>query len=147
MMNYCKIIFTLCLHLISSFLSSSLFIGCFPFMIKIHGPFDNRYFYEAFIIFVSTPTVAVLKSQEAFHISGVFIHCWYKCLLHSQWDFFLFLVIISLLLYCKANPISLISVVLFLFLFSAFFNDILIESFSFSSNCRLFQSSLKFVYF
>lgn len=35
-------------------------------MIKMHSPFDNRYFYEAFIIFVTTPTVAVLKSQEVF---------------------------------------------------------------------------------
>lgn len=61
--------------------------------------------------------------------------------------FFLFLVIILLLLYCKANPISLIPVVLLLFLFSAFFSGILGESFSSSSSsdCRLFQSSLKFV--
>lgn len=144
-MNCCRIIFTLCLHLISSFLSSSLFIGCFPFTIKMHSPFDNRYFYEAFIFFVSTPTVAFLKSQEAFLLSGIFIDCWYKCLMPSQWGFFLFLVIISLPLYCKANSISLTPVVLLLFLFSAFFNSIIVELFSFSSNCRLFQSSLKFV--
>lgn len=140
-MHNSKIIFTLCLHPVSPrFLTSSLFIGCFPFMVEMHHPFDNRYFYEAFIIFVSVLAAAVLrKSQEAFSLSDTFIHCWYKYLLPSQCSFFL--VIISLLLYYKAIPILLIPVVLFLFSFSASFNGILVGYFSFSSDFRLLQSS------
>lgn len=45
-------------------------------MVEMHHPFDNRYFYEAFIIFVSVLAAAVLrKSQEAFSLSDTFIHC------------------------------------------------------------------------
>lgn len=47
----------------------------------------------------------------------------------------------AIVLYCKDNPISLIPVVLFFFLFSAFFKGILVESFHFSTDCRLFQGS------
>lgn len=138
-MHNSRIIFTFCLYLVSPrFLTSTLFIGCFPFMIEMHSPFDDRYCYKTFINFVSIPAaVVLLESQERFSMSDIFIHCWCEYLLPSQCSFFLYLVIISLLLYCKAIPILVILVVLFLFSFSASFNDVLVGYFSFSSDFRV----------
>lgn len=79
--------------------------------------------------------VVALKSQEGFGVSGIFI------LLPSQCNFYLFLVIISLLLFCKAIPILFIPAVLFLFSFSIYFIDMLVEYFHFNSDFRLFQNN------
>lgn len=72
----------------------------------MHAPRDSGCFPEAFITFLSTPPAAVLlKSQETFSASNIFIHYCCKCLLPSQYSCLLFLVIISRLLRRAAIPV------------------------------------------
>lgn len=123
------------LHLVSlRFFASS--VPVFLSWSEMYIHFNKRYFYKALIIFIGI-LVVILKSQEGFSMSDIFI----LCLLLSQCSFYLFLVI-SLLLYCKAIPILFIPAIMFIFSLSFFFfNGKLVGYFSFSSDFRLFQSS------